>query len=250
MSVASSTPRQFVGRPLSCISGRDAGSDCGEDNWDKSAGSGFYTVCCNGDIIDITGFNSWANYTLLLKNLVCCSGEDPQNRGMSFDETKGCLDGPGKPLSALLATSTDVAQPWILETAGKTSTINPECFWSLPPPGEESSTTETPTRTSASASAVPVLTSGSSMPSASAASSPASSLLASTSQSILSSTYIGASSSATTTMPVSSSSNVATTSSAETAQGSDAVSTGLAAAIVLPRWSLPLFLLLSLGLNM
>jgi hypothetical protein len=241
MSVASIAPRQFVGRPLSCISGRDEGSDCGEDNWDKSAGSGFYTVCCNGDIIDITGFNSWANYTLLLKNLVCCSGEDPQNRGASFDETKGCLNSPGKPLSALLAISTEVAQPWTLETAGKTSTINPECFWSLPPPDEEGSTTET---------TVPVLTSGSSMPSASAASSPASSLLASTSQSILSSTDHGASSSATITSPISSSGNVATTSSAETAQGSDAVSTGLAAAIVLPRWSLPLFLLLSLGLHM
>jgi hypothetical protein len=241
MSVASIAPRQFVGRPLSCISGRDEGSDCGEDNWDKSAGSGFYTVCCNGDIIDITGFNSWANYTLLLKNLVCCSGEDPQNRGASFDETKGCLNSPGKPLSALLAISTEVAQPWTLKTAGKTSTINPECFWSLPPPDEEGSTTET---------TVPVLTSGSSMPSASAASSPASSLLASTSQSILSSTDHGASSSATITSPISSSGNVATTSSAETAQGSDAVSTGLAAAIVLPRWSLPLFLLLSLGLHM
>jgi hypothetical protein len=248
MSIASIAPRQFEGRPLSCISGRDEGSDCGEDNWDTSAGSGFYTVCCNGDIIDITGFNSWTNYTLLLKNLVCCPGENPSGRGPLFDETKGCLDGPGRPLSELLATSTEVAQPWTLETAGKTSTVKPECFWSLPSL-DEVSTTATPAFIGASSTAAPVFTSTSIVSSASAASSPTSSLLATTSQSILSSTNLEATSSATITSPISSSSSISTTSSVETAQASDAVSTGLAAAIALPRWSLPLFLLLSLGLS-
>jgi len=117
-----SNPFANLNRPLSCISG--LGGGCGRDNWDHSPGSGFYTVCCDGNIIDFTGFNSWTNYTLLLKNLICCPHEKNDDAGPV--EVLHCNSVAPVPLSELLATSTEVAQPW---TRG-VETIQPECFWS------------------------------------------------------------------------------------------------------------------------
>ncbi|PSN71401.1 hypothetical protein BS50DRAFT_570764 [Corynespora cassiicola Philippines] len=117
-------------RPLSCISGLDPGADCGEDQWDTSPDAGFYTVCCDGDIIDITGFNSYANYTLKLENLVCCHSEWGNLRSLDFDETKGCENGTGTPLESLLSTSTEVAVSRTLDMGASSSLLNPECFWS------------------------------------------------------------------------------------------------------------------------
>lgn len=113
---------QYTDRPLSCLSGLDFG--CKDSNWDHSSTSGFYTVCCDGNIIDVSGFNSWANYTLLLSNLICCPHERGDDAGPL--EVLHCNSAKPTVLSALLATSTEVAQSW----SSGASTVQPECFWS------------------------------------------------------------------------------------------------------------------------
>lgn len=151
MSLTSSaSPGWSTSRPLSCISGSGPNSPCGNDNWDRSPDSGFYTACCDGDLIDITGFNSWPGYTLLLKNLVCCHGESSDARGFK-NETEGCINGAGTPLEQLLSTSTEVAQSWTMTSAGQTKTMEAECFWSQGNPSASTSSTkkaETSTMTS------------------------------------------------------------------------------------------------------
>jgi hypothetical protein len=131
---------QYTDRPLSCLSDLDFG--CKDSNWDHSPNSGFYTVCCDGNIIDVSGFNSWENYTLLLSNLICCPHEKGDDAGPL--EILHCNSVKPTVLSELLATSTEVAQPW---TRGA-NTVQPECFWSQFGEDEMMESTSAPLTTS------------------------------------------------------------------------------------------------------
>jgi hypothetical protein len=213
MSTTSSSARSiFTGRPLSCISGLDPGSDCGQDNWDLSPNSGFYTICCDGRIVDFTGYNSYFNYTLMLENLLCCQHEDPD---LLSSEEKKCANGAGTPLSSLLATSTAAAKPWTTSESGAMSTVNAQCFWSQLAPDAVATTAISSSSATFSARTI-------SSSSLDAGSSSAASL-----------------------------SNSATvTSDVPTEASTTAAAAGLAVTVALPPWMIPVILLLSFGLQL
>ena len=220
--------------PLSCISGHNPGADCGFDNWDTDNSSTspdleFYTVCCDGDIIDFTGFNSYPGYTLLLKNLLCCPSQDPGDSGPFYDETKGCKVGSGTPLSSYLETSTEVAVPWTTKVGDATSTLQPECFWSQLGLDKVAFDSSTATRRTLDASSSPITTTGESVSSIAVVN-------AASSSSSVNSVSSLASSSLSATTSVASPTIDSRISDSASASQSSAIATGVAASGVAPGW--------------
>jgi hypothetical protein len=211
-TTSSAVSSLFTGRPLSCLSNLDPGSDCGQDNWDSSPNSGFYTVCCDGKIVDFTGYNSYFNYTLLLENLLCCQHENPD---LLSSEDRKCANGAGTLLSSLLATSIKAAKPWTTAENGAMSTVNAQCFWS---------------QLAADAMATTAISSSSATFSA-----PTTSL-----------SSVDASSSSAASL----SRSAAVTSDVLPGTSTAAAATGLAATVALPSWMLPIVLFLSVGLQL